>query len=74
MKPIDHTDPKKRCSADADPVHTLQEAGKIAKQHPVTLVRRAKAGKLKILKLSARRRGIRDSELCRYLDEMETVT
>jgi hypothetical protein len=53
------------------PVISLKDAARIANQHPVTLKRRANAGKLTILALSTRRRGIRRSELERYLSSME---
>ena len=65
--------PERGRLADIDPVVSLEDSSKIANESKSTLIRRAKAGKLKVLKLSARRRGIRASELARYIDAMETV-
>lgn len=56
-----------------DPVVSLDDSSALSNESKSTLIRRAKAGKLKILKLSARRRGIRASELARYIDAMETI-
>jgi predicted site-specific integrase-resolvase len=55
-----------------DPVVSLREASKATNQSEWTLKRRAKAGKLKIIKLSANRNGIRASEVNRYLDALES--
>ncbi len=65
--------PERGRLADIDPVVSLEDSAKIANESKSTLIRRAKAGKLTVLKLSARRRGIRASELARYIDQMETV-
>lgn len=58
--------PDKRPSSDH--VISVPEAAAIAGLSTDTLKRRAKAGDLKILKLSTRRLGVRLSELNRWLD------
>ncbi len=60
-------------ASGVDPVISLKDAARITNQHPATLKRRAKLGKLTILALSTRRRGIRRSELERYLKALEVV-
>lgn len=64
---------KQRREGEVDPIYSLKQAALIAGECPHTLRNRGKAGKLKVLKLSARRCGIRASELNRYLSEKETL-
>ena len=52
-----------------DRVVLIEEAGAILGISRWTLLRQSEAGKIKILKLSPRRLGIRMSEINRYLDE-----
>ena len=52
-----------------DRVVLIVEAGAILGISRWTLLRQSEAGKIKILKLSPRRLGIRMSEINRYLDE-----
>ena len=52
-----------------DRVVLIEEAGAILGISRWTLLRQSVAGKIKILKLSPRRLGIRMSEINRYLDE-----
>ena len=52
-----------------DRVVLIEEAGAILEIPRWTLLRQSEAGKIKILKLSPRRLGIRMSEINRYLDE-----
>ena len=52
-----------------DRVVLIEEAGAILGISRWTLLRQGEAGKIKILKLSPRRLGIRMSEITRYLDE-----
>lgn len=51
-----------------DKVISVRDAAEISGVSTATLKRRAQAGDLKILKLSVRRRGIRMSELQRWLE------
>ena len=55
-----------------DRVMSVPEAAALIGISPWTLERLAKAGKIKILKLSPRRKGIRLSEIDRYLEASET--
>ena len=52
-----------------DRVVLIEEAGAILGISRWTLLRQSEAGKIKILKLSPRRLGVRMSEINRYLDE-----
>ncbi len=54
-----------------DRVIPLREASRIAALSIDALKRRNRAGKLKFLQLSANRIGIRESELERFLTELE---
>jgi predicted site-specific integrase-resolvase len=54
-----------------DRVIPLREAARIAALSIDALKRRNKAGKLKIVHLAANRLGIRESELERFLSELE---
>ena len=58
---------------EADPIYSLAEASKIMGMSAWTIRRRAKEGKLKILRLSMRRVGITGSEIRRYTDDCEVV-
>lgn len=55
-----------------DKVISVRDAAEISGVSMATLKRRAKAGDLNILKLSVRRRGIRLSELQRWLEACGT--
>jgi hypothetical protein len=59
--------------AKLDRVITLGEAAAIAGVSLWTLKRRSDAGKLKILRLSPRRIGVRLSEIERYLTSIESA-
>ena len=59
-------------SASIDRVVSLSEAGTILGCSKWTLKRQCKAGKIAILKISARRVGIRLSEIVRFLDAAKT--
>ncbi len=52
-----------------DRVVLIEEAGAILGISRWTLLRQSEAGKIKILKLSPRRLGVRMSEINRYLEE-----
>jgi excisionase family DNA binding protein len=56
-----------------DPILSVQQAASIVGCHADTLKAIARKGKLTILRLSARRLGIRQSELNRYLAECEAA-
>jgi excisionase family DNA binding protein len=57
---------------DHDSVMSIDKAAHRLGIHRDTLRRRAREGQIKILQLSARRIGIRESEFQRYLAENET--
>jgi predicted site-specific integrase-resolvase len=54
-----------------DHVIRLRDAAAILGCHPDTVKARARQGKIRLLRLSERRIGIRASELRRYMDEAE---
>lgn len=56
---------------NVDPVLTIQHAAAIAGCCADTLKNQAKRGRLQLLRVSARRIGVRQSELHRYLQAAE---
>ena len=51
-----------------DPIIMIREAAQIAHVHRETLKNEARRGKIKLLRVSQRKIGVRQSELNRYLD------
>jgi len=58
-------------SGGFDPVHTVQFSAAAAGISVATLKREGERGNIKILKLSPRRLGVRDSELNRFIGTRE---
>ena len=56
-----------------DPVYSLEEVERLTGLSRYTLKREAKRGNLKILKLSLRRFGIRQSEFRRFIDSRASI-
>lgn len=65
MKPTEH--------APIDQVYTINEAATMIGVSPETLRRRIKEGKIKMLRMSPARVGIRSSEVQRFLDAAEAI-
>lgn len=54
-------------------IWSLRELEEQGYGHPATLKRAAMRGDLKIIKLSARRQGVRDGDVRQYLDKLKIV-
>lgn len=56
-----------------DPIISLRDVAALLGIHPDTVKNRARAGKLKLIRVSERRLGVRQSEFQRYVNAGEAL-